>query len=597
VRRVPTLARRVILASIAGLVAMMLVPTSSSATTSAAAPSLFVSLHGEGAWSISEGLVNWQNQLASASSYIDLNYIAHGTLLGKQDLAANNVDFAISGVPFTADQLAGVPGGAGAFIAAPVDVGTLATLVQPTRSQASTTAQFVTTRTICNPDDQTTWPPGVTDGSQCTVTGPYDGPVRIPTRNLAAMMLHYSDGSTPPLFGWNSPDVLRAFGLNPDAGDTIDNYIGQTNFSPGFAGRSDPDEITYYMQQFVKTAAPTVWLGVSKTGGNWNPITERIPRQPGIQRDGAEEQVNQLAQSGCGTDSSAGCSGGGGIAPAPPSLLGYFKNAFPDQALGFVQMQNDNGDWVEPTPATINAAIDAGGDTPLYALTHKVSDAYPLVWVDKLYAPAHGLSVEKTEGLSTLIRYLATTGQDGQAALGEGRLSAPLVLQALQAADQLVTSNCVGSDRKIVESTDPGPLAPATATTMRSIGTMEHCVPTGPPPPPTTTSSPSTSPSTPTTAAPFTDTTFASGQTGTGQSNSSATTTPTVSPVTIVTVPAGKSPPSTKPRSFLLTASKLPLDSPAGASGTDRLTTFLLGAALYLLLRKPLARAFSRLTL
>ncbi len=49
--------------------------------------------------------------------------------------------------------------------------------------------------------------------------------------------------------------------------------------------------------------------------------------------------------------------------------------------------------------------------TPLYALTNKVPGAYPLVWVDHLYAPAHGLSIEKTEALAAVIRYLATAGQ------------------------------------------------------------------------------------------------------------------------------------------------------------------------------------------
>ena len=87
-------------------------------------------------------------------------------------------------------------------------------------------------------------------------------------------------------------------------------------------------------------------------------------------------------------------------------------------------MQNANGDWVAPTPDS----IDAGGRrpvarAPLFALTNKVPGAYPLVWVDHLYAPAHGLSIEKTEALATVIRYLATAGQDAAQPVGEGRLS------------------------------------------------------------------------------------------------------------------------------------------------------------------------------
>src|SRR5262249_22571454 len=149
----------------------------------------------------------------------------------------------------------------------------------------------------------------------------------------------------------------------------------------------------------------------------------------------------------------------------------------PQQKIVLSQMQNANGDWVAPTPDAIDKAVDAGGETPLYALTNKVPGAYPLVWGDRLYAPAHGLSVAQTEALATLIRHLATTGQEKAEPVGEGRLSAALVTTALKAADQLVLSNCQGPDRKVELNFDPGPLAPASATAMQGIGAMAHCVP------------------------------------------------------------------------------------------------------------------------
>ena len=98
-------------AVIAGAITMAVAAPSSGAA--AATPRQFVSLQGEGSWSVTSALVPWQNDLASAGSFVNLNYVKHGSFLGRQDLISKNVDFAISGVPFTADELADVDGGAG----------------------------------------------------------------------------------------------------------------------------------------------------------------------------------------------------------------------------------------------------------------------------------------------------------------------------------------------------------------------------------------------------------------------------------------------------------------------------------------------------
>ncbi len=575
---------------IAGAITMAVAAPSSGAAPISSRQ--FVSLEGEGSWSVTSTLVPWQNDLASTSSFVNLNYVKHGSFLGRQDLISKNVDFAISGVPFTADELAHVDGGAGAFISAPIQVATLATFVEPPQGGF----QSVVTR--CDPDDPTTWPPGVTDGStQCIVKTPYTGAIRIPDRNLGAMFLHYLFGAFPPLVAWNNPDVLQAFGVDAIA-------TGGPSAAPQYAGRSDPDEITYYLQTFVKTAAPDVWQGNALANPTvpWEPITERLGQASGITRDGAEQQLAQLVQGGCGTIGLCANDVAGGIAPAPPSMVKQFRQAFPKQPVDLAELKNANGDWVAPTADAINKAVDAGGESPLYPLTHKVPGAYPLVWVDHLYAPAHGLSIEKTEGLAMTIRYLATTGQEKENPAGEGRLSTALVAEALAAADKLVSSNCTGSGRRIVTSSDPGPLAPPTATAMRSIGPMLHCEPVSP-----STTSTSAAPTT-TTVGAATATTLP--MTPPPIDNSFATvpfaTTGTVQSVPVTTGSAGSAGSSNTTRtttgvahevsrSVLLTASRLPLAQPAGASGTDRLATFLLGAVLYLLLRKPVGRLARRI--
>src|SRR5262249_53584125 len=135
----------------------------------------------------------------------------------------------------------------------------------------------------------------------------------------------------------------------------------------------------------------------------------------------------------------------------------------------------------DPSPKAISKAVAAGGETPFYALDHDAAGAYPLTWVDRIYVPAKGMSVAKTEAITTLMRYLATTGQEKEAPALEGRLSPALSAQTLSAADAVVQGNCTGTDRAIVKNRDPGQLAPPDATAMSSIGPMLHCVSVTPP--------------------------------------------------------------------------------------------------------------------
>jgi ABC-type phosphate transport system substrate-binding protein len=576
------------LAAAAGLLTMAVALPDSSATA-ANAPQLFVELHGEGAWSMYGERVQWQNELVTAPSYVDLNYISDGSATGRQNLIDGSADFAVSGVPFQPGEVAGVQGGASAFIDAPIEVATMATFVEPMFVQKPQAA-FISVSVICDPDDETTWPPNVTTPDGCVVRAPYTGPVRIPNRNLAAMFLHYAGTTTPRLWSWNNPDVLWAFGIDPATAELQNDSI---EAGPGIAGRSDPDEISYYMQQFIKQGAPDIWQGRIDLDRRilWEPITERMPAFSGVTRDGAEQQVEQLAWGGCSVRGTCTPTETGGLAPAPPSMLSTFKSAFPKQVIALAEMQNANGDWVGPTSASINKAVDAGGDSPLYALTHKVSGAYPVVWVDHFYAPAHGLSIAKTEGLAALIRYLATTGQEKAASVGEGRLPAPLVAKALAAADQLVKSNCIGADRVVVSSSDPGPLAPPTATAMRSIGTALHCEPVASP---SSTVLSSTSTTTPLLEVPVEGVS----EPPNGSVNSAGANTSS-NPTGAQTAPASADGSSDvvvvrSRKAALVTTSKLPLPIPGGASGTDRLATFLLGALLFLLLRKPATRLSHR---
>ncbi len=121
-------------------------------------------------------------------------------------------------------------------------------------------------------------------------------------------------------------------------------------------------------------------------------------------------------------------------------------------------MRNASGEWVAPSPESITKAIAASGE-PLHTLTNKVSGAYPLTWVERIYVKASGLSIDKTNAVATFIRYVVTEGQSVNATVNDGRLSDALVREALDAADAVVKGNCQGTDRLAVKGSDLVPAA------------------------------------------------------------------------------------------------------------------------------------------
>jgi hypothetical protein len=513
-------------------------------------------LRGAGSWGAYREMLPWQNALAESKSPIDLSYTAHGTVLGRESFLAGELDYMFSALPFSAAEGAKVPGGGG-VIAAPVQVSSMAMVLQRPVPDG-----FTSVETICDPDD----PDG--PGPDCIVRKKYTKPVRVPNSNLAAMLLRYAGGVVPPMSSWNHADVLKAMG--------VDNFTTPPLAGPAPVLRSDMDEFNYFMQKYAATAAPSVWEGLKSQDRTipWEPISERLGRTVSASRDGADQQAQQLGlgggDPGSGTISQFTA---GVLAPLPASAVGSVHDAFPDAKVEYMEVQNANGDWVAPSPDSLTKAVAAGGETPLYALTNKVPGAYPLTWVDSMYVPAKGLSQPKTEALATVIRYLATAGQAAAKPVGEGTLSPALTQKALAAANQVVESNCRG---KVVTDTDPGPYAPDVPA-MKNLGPVAHCTneaKEGAPPPASGGE----------TGGSFGSSDFSSGSTPVA----SAAETPQASGT------SGGGSGEDRTATAALTASKLPMPFPASLGGLDQLATVLLGAALYLLLRKPVGRLLTR---
>jgi hypothetical protein len=594
--------------------------TTTSGASSGGGAAGGVTLAGEGSNAPYKEITTWQNDLAGGRAPINLNYAATGSQQGRDDFLAGTADFAISGTQFAGGSGAAAPCSTQAttscapgftppeigqlphqtlgrdVIAAPVAVTALAfILALPLNTSTPGAPQYGFDRQdqFCDP----------TTG-QCDPNQPLNTPVtrgaRVPNVNLSAMVLNLNlpDPNKADTWGsnvsdWNAWDVLNAMGVQPPQCDPSQNFIhcfaGMANVTkPVSVVQSEPDELNYYLQTYIRSTALTIWTSnkAATPGIDWEctasqqfngqcvggDLFERMPRVPNLSRQGADQGGDQLTIPGGTAGNTAGGSLAGAIGALPPTSLTAaplgIQNGTP---LQFIGIQNKNGDWVTPSPTSIDAAVNAGNGTPLYAMTHSVANAYPLTWVDYLYVKSSGLSAEKTEALATLVRYLATDGQAAARPWGEGTLSSALVADALKAANQVVQSNCPSAHGTIVSSTDPGSDAPATPG-IHAIGAMLHCVP--PPAAPGAAAGGSGAPA--------------------GLSLSGAASLPTTPALPTPAQAPTKRASTATPLPTDVTADKLPLPLPGLA--LDRFATFLLGALGFAMLRDPIRRRLGRST-
>ena len=494
----------------ASLLAHFLLPgarTAAADTVPATGP---VSITGEGSWDVTADMLNWQNDLYGSGSNPDINfnYVAQGGPSGLADLLSGAVQYAISGMPYTSEELAGYSGGAKGIIAAPIMASAVGFLLNP--------------------------PPGgftIKSGFDGSLSAPYTGQVRVPADNLVAQMFSsivgleqmkttdpnyqydpYRAGSpaTSVLWGeWDNPDIIGNWDQSflsqyhpvPDPNGTGD--LGDI-FEPSGEGpqpdyQAENNESTFYAEDWASVAAPNMWSMLQQVAdphpSSSNPWQPEGQVQPSLQKGlvfdaGLPESLSSFV---AGKTFGGGLDTGGAIGAFPPSALAQatvtaqkqipnYRPPGPGSGFEWVSVQNANGDWVTPSPASIETAVDATPTTtpnattiapPLYAANNKVPNAYPLTYVDYLYAPAHGLNVGQTEALATAVRYLVTDGQGYLASNNEGRLPAGMTLQALAAANQIVQSNCPSADTVLTATA--GPYTPSGLRGLNGLGAMYHC--------------------------------------------------------------------------------------------------------------------------
>jgi hypothetical protein len=469
-----------------------LVLTAQAATT-VASP---VVLEGEGTADVAAELNAWQDDIsADSGGSVTMDYSdGDGDAHARADFVSGNADYVISGVPFQPSELAGIKGGASSVISVPLMPSALEFLFNPPDGGFFVNKPDGSDVTY-GPDDGNTIPyvPGETlDGCPSTGCPPFNAPAS----NLAAMIEADSGSSSSPLNYWGNPAILAtwdqtALDYDPAGGDTFNPLSG----APVTFLRQEPDAENYYLQEYFSTVAP----------GQWNypgPITESLPTTLAGSEPTALGLKALLGDFESDYDPKSGTTPAGGtLAEAPPSANNLVEEdedanfaqvhsgkaaspsyyAVPDD----VQLQNANGDWVSPTPGAIEAGVDAGASAgenacsttdpnALYAMSNKVAGAYPLSWVDCLYAPATGLSISKTDALAGTIRYLATTGQSYLEPDDDGALPATYVTQALDAADALVRDNCPAAGGEVVltsRSTAWTTVSPG----VSALGAVDQC--------------------------------------------------------------------------------------------------------------------------
>lgn len=530
-----------------------------------------VTIEGSGAAEISNDLVTWQDALGGAEQPIDMQYFQRGSKDGRQQLLDGLTDFAVSGRPFTAAQLATRPKGAPAILSAPISVASLSILFSEPSQVGWSTTDLVPG---CDPTD-----PDIVDPEACYIRGTFTGPYRVPPENLAAMIVNLSPTyNSNGLANWAHPGMQTALGTSVLT-------IQRPGAHHTFVERTEGAAANYALMDYAKTLGPTAWA--LRKGENpefrWEPVDEEFsPRV--LTRFGADTQMGIMAFSG--VDAATGSSPDtwtGNAGPVSTTAVKRLNEDYPTAKFVEFEIQNANGDWVKPTQETISAALEAG--TGVNVAAHQpIPGAYPLVWVNRVYVVSGSLTPDKANSVAAMIRYIVTDGQDSTVANGGAPLTDALRAEALEKADAIVAANCTAEGYEVTTG-GPGPFEPNTPG-VQAISSMQHCTVI---PPPTSTTTTVYVPPTTIYVPPYIPPPIVTDGTTDTIPTDTSTTTPTSSSSVATTTTVEGSGGGQRPQGRPLAG--LPMQAPSSGGGVPRpLGTMLLGAGGFLLARRIVLR-------
>ena len=120
-----------------------------------------------------------------------------------------------------------------------------------------------------------------------------------------------------------------------------------------------------------------------------------------------------------------------------PGGIGYVELSYAkDNNLPVALIRNQAGNWVEPSPASTTAAIDAFAEQlakdvrqPIVDPPASAKEAYPISGLTFLLVPKQGKDQSKTETVKQFVQYIITEGQDQAESLFYAKLPGPLQQQ------------------------------------------------------------------------------------------------------------------------------------------------------------------------
>ena len=305
-------------------------------------------LKGAGADSADPLIGAWQKTVGAAPYSTPVDYSADGTSLGRSEWIDDQVDFAVTSVPFTTDEQAALTAKKKTFVYVPFTGGALAFLyhLNDDRGQPIKGLQL----------------------SGATLTGIFTGTITT----------------------WNDPAILA------------DNPGADAAREAGRADRARSARRGHLHGDVVlpRCSAPAVWKSFMEDPQRNFPdeARELFPFFNSSDSRTSSFSVCDVVRANEGSDGRITYVDAAWALPAT------------DEGADIAKIKNAAGTYVLPTPAAAAAALSAWKTdatthllTPDYAVT--APTAYPVVMVNYLVVPTSGLSAETAASLSTFAHY------------------------------------------------------------------------------------------------------------------------------------------------------------------------------------------------
>ncbi|MGZ6913596.1 MAG: substrate-binding domain-containing protein [Acidimicrobiia bacterium] len=349
---------------------------------------------GGGADSADPLIGKWQQVVAAPPLSTPVDYSADGSGSGRADFVSGKVDFVVTSVPFTTAQKDALTKAKRTYVSIPFTAGSIAFLYHLFTPQGD----------------------------------PIKG-LRLTGPTLTKIF-------TGTITNWNDPEIVAE---NPSL------TLPPVRIIPTVRGQESG--ATFTLTSYMKNQAPDVWhTFMSDPSRNFSDDPrELFPFFAGVDSRTSSFAVSDVVRS---KESSNG-------------RIAYVDSAWAaraiDEGADVVKVKNAAGQYVLPSPANAQAALDAwkvdadGHMTPDFGVTG--TSAYPVDIVHEIVIPTSGVTAEKTAALRTFVQYALTDGQKVAASVVDPMLPAPVLTKALAALDLAIPPTTTTTT---TSSTTPG---------------------------------------------------------------------------------------------------------------------------------------------